>query len=262
MLISYTHKFIFFHVPKSGGISIREALKSYSQEPEKFKIKRPPKLIRGEPNPLYEVWEAALIHAKASDVKKELPANIFDKFYKFAFVRNPWDWQVSMYNFILKEKTHVKHNMVKSMSFEEYLKWVIRTKKPFPKGAEKFQKDTITDKNGRLLVDFVGRYENLNKDFQYVCDILNIKAELPHLNKSVHKNYKTYYNKTSIDMIAKHFGQDIDLFAYSFNFEPKNCKRPVAGYARHRTRSYSELLQVADNAADSATGCSRRVRLF
>jgi hypothetical protein len=43
---------------------------------------------------------------------------------------------------------------------------------------------------------------------------------------------------------------------------PKNCKRPVAEYARHRTRSHSELLQVADNAADSATGRSRRVRLF
>ena len=44
--------------------------------------------------------------------------------------------------------------------------------------------------------------------------------------------------------------------------EPKNCKRPVAEYARHRTRSHSELLQVSDNAADSATGRSRRVRCF
>ena len=44
--------------------------------------------------------------------------------------------------------------------------------------------------------------------------------------------------------------------------EPKNCKRPVAEYARHRTRSHSELLQMSDNAADPATGRSRRVRLF
>jgi hypothetical protein len=44
--------------------------------------------------------------------------------------------------------------------------------------------------------------------------------------------------------------------------KPKNCKRPVDEYARHRTRSPNELLQVADNAADSATGRSRRVRLF
>jgi hypothetical protein len=44
--------------------------------------------------------------------------------------------------------------------------------------------------------------------------------------------------------------------------EPKNCKRPVAEYARHRTRSHSELLQVSDNTADAATGRSRRGRLF
>jgi hypothetical protein len=47
-----------------------------------------------------------------------------------------------------------------------------------------------------------------------------------------------------------------------FRKVPKNCKRPVAEYARHRIRSHSELLQVSDNAADSATGRSRRVRLF
>jgi len=53
MVISYTHQFIFFHVAKVAGISIREALKEYTQEPEKFKIKRPPRRINGRANPLY-----------------------------------------------------------------------------------------------------------------------------------------------------------------------------------------------------------------
>jgi hypothetical protein len=52
------------------------------------------------------------------------------------------------------------------------------------------------------------------------------------------------------------------MISFSETKQMKSCKRPVAEYARHRTRSHSALLQVSDNAADSATGRSRRVRLF
>ena len=43
MLISYSHKFIFFHVTKTAGTIAKKALKDYVTEPDKFKIKRPPK---------------------------------------------------------------------------------------------------------------------------------------------------------------------------------------------------------------------------
>ncbi|VEN73208.1 Sulfotransferase [Candidatus Desulfarcum epimagneticum] len=217
MLISHTHQFIFFHVPKAGGISVREALGPYAQEPERFKINRPPKRIGGAPNPVYEMWDAALLHAKARDAKKELPKHVYDGFYKFAFVRNPWDWHVSMYHFIRKEKNHIRHDRVKSMTFEKYLEWAIQTPNPFPKGASKFQKDMVTDENGKIIVDFIGKYENLESDFQHVCPILNIKAELPHLNKSAHKDYRTYYNAKTIKMVKDGFKEDIELFDYSFN---------------------------------------------
>lgn len=217
MQISYTHQFIFFHVAKTGGISIREALQGYTQEPEQFKIKRPPKMRDGKPNPLYEMWEAFLLHAKARDAQKALPAEVYNNFYKFAFVRNPWDWQVSMYHFILRETTHVRHERVKSMnSFEEYLEWVIATKRPYPKGATKLQKDVLTDKDGRLIVDFVGRFERLAQDFAHVCQVLNIEASLPHRNKTSHRDYRSYYNESSKRLVEEHFQEDITLFAYSF----------------------------------------------
>jgi hypothetical protein len=218
MLISYTHKFIFFHVAKTAGLSIREALKGYAQEPEKFKIKRPPKLKDGAPNPLYEVWEALLLHAKARDAAKELPAEVFDTSYKFAFVRNPWDWHVSMYHFILREKTHMRHKIVQSMgSFEEYLEWVVNTKNPYPKGATKLQKDIITDADGKLLVDFVGRYEHLARDFAQVCRVLNIDATLQHINRTNHRDYRSYYNERTRNIVAEHFSADIELFGYTFD---------------------------------------------
>lgn len=218
MLISYSHQFIFFHITKTAGSSIKESLKSYAQELQKFKINRPPKMLGEKINPLYEMWESSIWHAKARDAQKELPAEVYNNFYKFAFVRNPWDWQVSYYHFILKEETHIKHQLVKSMDgFEQYLEWVINTKNPFPKGSTKLQKDIITDSTGKLIVDFVGRYETLDADFSTICQVLNLQATLPYLNQSKHQDYKSYYNEKTRKLVEEHFQEDIALFGYTFD---------------------------------------------
>jgi hypothetical protein len=217
MLISYSHKFIFFHVAKVAGLSIREVLGEFAQEPETFKIRRPPKQLGVRLNPLYEMWESVVIHARARDAKKELPEDVYNNFYKFAFVRNPWDWQVSMYHFLLKETTNIRYELIKSMnSFEEYLEWVIRTDNPYPKRATKLQNEMITDDNGNLVVDFVGRYETLAQDFGYVCQILKLPISLPHLNQSTHRDYRSYYNVRTKKMVAEYYQADIELFGYTF----------------------------------------------
>ncbi|MFM7585323.1 MAG: sulfotransferase family 2 domain-containing protein [Caldilinea sp.] len=216
MLISHSHRFIFFHVAKTGGMSMRDALLPYAEEPDRFKIKRPPAQKAGRPNPFYAVWEALLLHATASDAQKELSASIFDCYYKFAFVRNPWDWQVSMYHFILNEPTHIRHNRVVALgSFDRYLEWVVESVAPYPKGASKHQHAALTDETGRLLVDFVGHYETLAQDFAYVCHQLGIAATLPHLNRSTHHDYRAYYTERSWLLVAEHFATDIQLFGYT-----------------------------------------------
>jgi len=226
MLISHSHQFIFFHVPKVAGLSIADALKDYVKEPEKFKVNRPPeKLANGKPNPLYEMWKSLLLHAKARDAQKELPSDVYDKYYKFAFVRNPWDWQVSMYHFILQDSTNRLYKLVKPMSgFEEFLDWVINTKtlNIYPKGATKLQKDIIADKEGKLLVDFVGRYETLAQDFQSVCQNLNLNTSLPHVHQSKHRDYQSYYNDKTKAIVAEHFKADIELFGYTFDSYQEN----------------------------------------
>ena len=218
MLISYSHKFIFFHVTKAAGTSVKEALKDYATEPNKFKIKRPPKERNGQINKLYELWQSSLWHAKAKDVKQEFPQE-YNDFYKFAFVRNPWDWQVSYYHFILKETTHIRHELVKNMSggFEEYLEWVIATKNPFPKGATKLQKEIIVEQNGELNIDYLGRYETINEDFNHVCRVLNLQTSLPYLNKSKHRDYRGYYSNRTQKVVADNFQEDTELFDYTFD---------------------------------------------
>ena len=218
MLISYRHRFIYFHVAKTAGLSIREALAPYTVLPDKFKIRRPPEVVAGKPNPLYLMWENTVLHAKAADVKKELSSKLYDSYYTFAFVRNPWDWQVSMYHFILKESDHINHAHVRSMkNFEEYLEWVVRTPKPFARGATKLQKDVLTDTKGNLIVDFVGRFERLEQDFGRICQKISIDATLPKINATVHKDYRLYYNKKTKGIVEEYFREDIELFGYTFD---------------------------------------------
>lgn len=217
MLISHDRKFIFFHVAKVAGLSIREALSPYTVEPDKFKIRRPIKMIDGKVNPLYSIWESTVIHATALSTQKELGDLTFNAYFKFAFVRNPWDWQVSMYHFILKETAHAHHQRVKALSgFPEYVKWMINEKKPFEKGATRYQKDMLCNKAGEVIVDFVGRFENLADDFAYISDCLGLDSSIPFLNQSKHKSYQSYYDSETYDLIAEHFKDDIALLGYDF----------------------------------------------
>ncbi len=218
MLISPSRQFIFFHVSKTAGLSIRHVLEPYAEEPEKFKIRRPPRTKDGQPNPMYQVWESLLLHAKARDAKKELPSDLFDSFFKFGFVRNPWDWQVSMYQFILRKDTSSTHEAVKQLGgFEPYLEWVIQTPNPYPMGTPKQQCEILADSKNELLVDFVGRYETLDQDFRQVCDTLKIDGSLPHLNATPHADYRSYYNERTKRLVADNFPADVELFGYDFD---------------------------------------------
>ena len=218
MLISHSHRFIYIHTGKTGGMSMREVLIPLCEEPEKFKIRRPAKTKDGKPNPLYTVWETLLLHPTVRDVRRELPAEQFNSYFKFAFVRNPWDLQVSMYHFILREPGATNHDVVKALgSFEAFLDWVAETAVPFPKGITKLQKDMLVDEDGKLLVDFVGHYERLSADFAEIGQRLGFAAELPHLNKSKHKDYRDYYSERTRALVGDVFRADIDMFGYGFD---------------------------------------------
>jgi hypothetical protein len=218
MVLSHSYRFIFIHVAKTGGLSVREALQPFTVEPEKFVMRRPRKMIRDRVNPLYKVWETLLLHAKASDAKRELPPEVFDSYFKFAFVRNPWDLLVSFYHFILREPDAPKHDQVKALgSFDAFVEWVAATPDPFPKNVPKLQSEMITDTDGNLLVDFVGAYETLQEDFDEVTRILGIRAALPHVNQSVHRDYRHHYNDRTRAIVAEHFRPDIERFGYSFD---------------------------------------------
>lgn len=207
MIISHTKtKFIFIHIFKTAGTSFRKVLYPFANT-------RWQGHLRGlflkigldfyNPSPLRD-------HATVQEVISLIGRNKYERFLSFAVVRSPWDWQVSLYFYMLKNKDHPQHELIRGMkSFDEYIKWRCDNE-------VRLQRDFLVDQSGKIVIKKILRFEALQEDFKKLCDELKISANLPQLNKSDHRNYREYYNSVNSEMVAKTFRQDIELFNYQF----------------------------------------------
>ena len=223
MLISHRHKFIFIHTYKVAGQSVTRALKEYADEPpSSLLLSKVLAKFRVSWRPSSYKYRTFLDHVTASDLKAELPPKLYADFFKFAFVRNPWDWQVSLYHYALSRPNHHQYELIKSMSgFREYLFWRVEKDKHL-------QEEFVTDSNGDVIVDYIGRLETLDHDFRNITKRIGVQAELPHINKSKHEDYREYYDEEMAELIATHFARDIDRFGYTFDGLVSNAPISVA----------------------------------
>jgi len=75
----------------------------------------------------------------------------------------------------------------------------------------------LADYDGKILMNYIGRFENLDQDFKNICKKINLpKIELKHQNKTTHKHYCECYDEESIEIIKKKFEEDIKVFNYEF----------------------------------------------
>lgn len=102
-------------------------------------------------------------HSTAYEVKQKFGDNKFHSYFKFVFVKNPFDLLVSLYFYLLQSKNHLHHQAVIKMEFNSFLKWHINNAPPL-------QMDYLADgkKNRRLLVDYIGRFETLSDDISVI----------------------------------------------------------------------------------------------
>jgi hypothetical protein len=206
MLISRKYRFIFIHIYKNAGTSIKHALSPY------IEVK-----WQNKANYLLKKIGVSLLdsrplnaHVSASEIILKIGKKKFQSYFSFAIVRNPWDWQVSLYSYMLKNKNHRQHELVKNFrSFEEYLGW--RCKEDVW-----YQKDFVYSADNEKLVDFIGKYESLDQDFKTICDKIGISTSLPKLNVSKSRPYQEYYNDETINLVRKTFQPDIRIFNYDF----------------------------------------------
>jgi hypothetical protein len=174
MLLSPKHRFLFVHIAKTGGTSVRAAL-----------------AMRRWADPWY--WPMFLCsrfshlsghrigtkfprHAKVIAARELLPRDYFDALFKFAFVRNPWDLQVSSFHHIRRERAHYLGG---HQNFADFLRWKLDPERPYQFHIDtsiELQSDYLIDLHGNLLVDFIGRYEHLEQDFQTACKHIGLRG--------------------------------------------------------------------------------------
>lgn len=199
--INHKHKLIFIHIPKTAGNSITKELKLI-----KNLNKKTPKISK---------------HAKAFEVKYLIGEKIWNDYFSFAFVRNPWDLMVSSYHWWLQKAQTIKYHKKKAdkisnfSSFKDFLysdfgKYMINERY-----GDMF--DWICDFNDNIIVDYVGKLETINEDWKNICKLTNINyRELPHINSSNRDDYRNYYDDDTIELIRKRFHKTINQYNYEF----------------------------------------------
>jgi hypothetical protein len=216
MLLSIKYNFLFVHIAKTGGTSVRAALAPVKWR-DPYQI---PAFICSRLSSLtgHRLGMKFPRHAKAIAAREMLPRELYDGLFKFAFVRNPWDLQVSSWHHIRRERPHLLQGID---DFETFLRWKIEAERPYQFHIDTsiaLQSDYLVDLNGNVIVDFVGRYENLQADFDRVCERIGVRRrELPHRRQARDRDdYRAYYTDATAQLVADHFRRDIDLFGYAF----------------------------------------------
>lgn len=217
-MISISKKFIFIHVPKTGGNSIQNVIKEYSEDDIVILAKHQDGVERFEVrNKKYDITK----HSTLSDYKSVMEPEIYRELFRFATIRNPWDMMVSFYfsphrgvtswdrvDFIklLKEVPTIRHYICDNQVNPEGLSGANIVNTPYH-GCGGINKD----------IDFLIRFECLQEDFEKLCLKINIKPQqLPRRNVSSHNHYSSYYDEELIKMVHEKFFEEIEFGEYKF----------------------------------------------
>jgi hypothetical protein len=201
-MISHKHKFIFVHIPKNAGSSMEICLGGYKDEKKLWGTEK----------------GVVLQHLTACELQEKIGDQVFNDYFKFSFVRNPFSKCLSEYFW---EKTYLNE----SLNFNDWVKLKLGDLINHSENNTKIRRQKhnleqykfIYDALDNCLVDFVGRFENLQQDFNTICDKIGIpRQQLPHKLKSKHKHYTEYYDDETKQIVAEKYAKDIEYFGYEF----------------------------------------------
>jgi len=164
------------------------------------------------------------VYAQSKPILHYIKKEDLEKYFKFTFVRNPWDRMVSLFYFISNRNGTISRflNLPADRYYHSKYNGDFNLfMKDFAKGFVPYQhlfkpQYYITTKNLDLF-DFIGRFENLQEDYNHVCSLCGIQRhDLFHYNKSKHLMYKELYNDFSKKIVERIYKKDIELFDYDF----------------------------------------------
>lgn len=205
LLIDHNKKFIFIHIPKTGGTSIARALNIVPKG-----------------------------HITTNQVKKIIHNDIYESYFKFCFVRNPIDRFISLYKYARMlesyhhsnsksmngtrmKSRHEDYELLKNSNINDCVNHLInnRLKHDWRYNLWQPQINWIKNDKEGLDVDFIGKYENIEDDFNIILHRLNLpKINLPQLNLSKKENIKHDLNKDMKKELLNFYRVDYEKFNY------------------------------------------------
>ena len=209
-MISKEHKYIFVHIPKNAGTSIKGELKSFTKD-----------------KPLYEDWHYSL--AQLIEKVEEDHAH----YYKFAFTRNPYDRFASsfVYNVLRLKASDQEHWEKYGSAYRIIEKYIcgdiVKSFRDFVNSPDfekifqigfpvHFRPQTFFLSFGDCQFDFIGKVENIEKDMSRVLQALGVNREskIKRLNVSKSAGYIQFYTKKTKELVAQKYATDFDSLGY------------------------------------------------
>lgn len=209
MIVNDTHRFVFVHIPKTAGTSIRTVLRDI--EGRNY---RPTKAIQTRHETPTELFERLRLAPSSMMPSPRQPGIPVSDYLFFCFVRNPWERFCSLHRYLF-DRTRAKGHATVPEDVNEFARrladrdpWIMRFK------SIRRQADYLTPEIG-----FIGRYENLESDFAAITARLGLTAALPHINESSFRktpHYRSLLSPLSAETIAKHYAEDIRRLGYEY----------------------------------------------
>ena len=228
MILSHKHKFIYIKTRKTASSSIEAMLSRLCGPddvitpttdrlmtgerlpPQNYRLDHPlvpkrPFLRRllGRPERHYHPSIGFYEHIPASRIKAYVGDDIWNSYYKFTFERNPWDKQISWYFYKTKSKAQ-------RPSFESFMG---------DKDKALVENYSLYTTDGKIAVDFLGRYESLNEDLANVLKEIGVRSSEPLPQLNVYGgggDYRQLYTDTTRKLVEEWYAPEIEAFGYEF----------------------------------------------
>lgn len=185
---------IFVHITKSAGTSIAKSL--FGELP---------------------------YHYTATEYRVIFGRKAYNDYFKFAFVRNPWDRLHSAFSYLKSggwnenDRAWAAANL---SEFEDINDFVLNWLTPERLHSHIHfwpQMDFVADRHGRPMIDELAYFETIDDDYRRLADRIGATSPLAHVNASERMDYRQAYTSEAIEKIRKLYASDIQAFGYQFD---------------------------------------------
>lgn len=207
MIVSHQHRFVFVATPKTGTHAVRQALRERLGPDDIEQVG----LFVNKRFPYADIARISHGHLSVRQVRPYLGDAVCDAYFKFAFVRNPFDRFVSYCAFMTRQQGAFDRDPQGTM------REILFRLRPLDHIHFQPQWTLLVDETGRLEMDLVGRVETMQESYDAACARIGIPGRaLERVNSSRRGDYRQYYDQALIDGVAALYAGDLERFGYTF----------------------------------------------